>query len=417
MDATGHTERTGADRYAERELGLNEEQPEVLAARKRAEDASKRAEKRAKELKEEYEDLGEDTLKGVREQTTPIFEVAVALVDEGKFDEATEKYNEYVTTLEGALKDRREAAEEEEQTPEQLARNAKNAAEKALSEYQANANLDSSQKEEVIDTGQQLINAGDAALRIGNYEEANSKYGQAKTHFEQANRTANASVEVESETIDREKLLGDLASELSASLRDNPPAGAWIAGSAPQNLTQRMHEAFNRIADTENKKMALAGSYVSRGVLINTRGGEKQLLNVSAILTRSGNVQLRADVARRFGRGKEVPAGLVENLDAVTPLEEGGAIEKTPGTMKKELDGMINQAIDKFKGESGLLASDLQAGLNRMLRDYVGQLTPEERENLGTFSRNGKFRSTTGLRMSYEWHVTVNGDEIDVQVD
>lgn len=420
LDATGHTERTGADQYAERELGLDEEQPEVLAARKRAEDASKNAEKRAKELKEEYADLGEDVLKEIREQTTPIFEAAVALVDQGKFDEAVDKYNEYVTTLEGALVNRRaeaEDVEEKEQTPELQANNAKKDAEKALSEYQANGNLEASEKEEVVDMGQQLINAGDAAMRIGNYEEALTKYGQAKAHFEQANRTANAAVEVESETIDRGKLLGDLASELSTALRDNPPARAWVAGSAPQNLTQRMQEAYNRIADTDDKKMALAGSYVSRGVLINTRGGEKQLLSVSAVLTRSGNVQLRADVARRFGRNEEVPEGLVANVDAITPAEEGGAIEKTPGTMKKELDGMINQAIDKFKGESGAFASDLQAGMNRMLRDYVAQLTPEERENLGTFSRNGKFRSTTGLRMNYEWYVTINEDEIDVQVD
>ncbi len=378
-------ERSSAEKYAQRELGLEED----MKAKKKAIDANKKVVDEARALKEKYEyNLTAAEIKEISNKTSTFYQAGVNLFDDGDYEGATAAFNTYLKDLESKLEKKVKEVEEEKQTPEAIALKARNKAEKALQ--------DKSKSDEIW---QVLLN-GDAQFRSGNYVKAQDIYKSIISKLD-SSRLDSAAVmskpalgEITSipETVNHSDLLNELDKELNlilsgAKFEDMP------LDEMSQTIASQMQAAFDQIADTTAKKLVLAKNSLNYYKKI-----DDDLIKISISFSRGGKVFANSEISndRSFKDGN-----LTQTVDNdIQP-------EKAPNTINNELADIINKKIEKFKREYFVTSGNLEENLKKALNDYLlVELTPGEREKV-TYNYNNNFEDLTDIIQNYECTVDI----------
>ncbi len=398
-------ERSSAEKYAQRELGLEED----IEKKKNLDQAKGGASKAEKELNEKVEN--EDARKNILASVKSVKDEAKNAENDLDYEVATQKYTEYATKVRAKIN--KAPKEKVETTPEGL----RTEALKKMSEYMEKSKQDSSEKELIKDQGQQLILDGEAAMIVSKPDEAKAKFGDAIAHFKQALQLSAAAAADSSESqekieaVDRQALIGQMRQEfidMSRKYTIDSPDSERLA-----DFNKAMNDVYAKIADTDAKKMALAGSAFSVAQL-NPDDDDEAFVIRGACLRPQGFTLNAIAVDRDGQEGALTDA----EMAALEKVEEGNVeniSEKTKTLMVAELEGIIDGRVKYFLDSDVIPAFKLKNGLQFRIAQYYATLTDKEKTRLGNWETG--IRRASGKVFDYQYEVKIRNGNVEAWAD
>ncbi len=356
LDTTGHTERTGADRYAERELGLDEEQREALAARQELAKRSQEVKKKIYDLKKKYKDLTEEQLSNIKKQLDPIYRDVMDLVNKGEFEAAKIKFDQYEKIAIDKFRKAANETQEKKLTPKE---------------------------------------------------------------YESVGMLAGATIETEEEmeTVNVAKIMGGLQSKLASAIKDY---GAGIVDSfghfnVEANVYNALAAAFTQLSESEKK--AIGGASI-RYVTTNPKARDEAWI-ITATFNRSGDVSIDRTIQKReknteLSDQERTEMGKFKNGELYTLIEASEAREKTPEEVNKLLKNAIDSAVKNW-AENGT-ADDrvLKQWIEKAIDQVRNSLTKEEWK---AAEINTGLLRVPGTTFDWDYQVTISDGNVTVVTD